>query len=117
MATKKTTDTFRTNAMTAVRSLFEQQDNEVLIIGSNKFAIPYLDEDRNEKWLTVTFTVPKGSRDGDEFDGYGLRDEYEMKLKEKAEKAKKAAEEKAKKIAKAKAEREAKAKAKEQSGE
>lgn len=112
MATKKTNDTFRTNAMTAVRALFEQQDNEVLVIGSNKFAIPYLDDERNEKWLTITFTVPKGSRDGDEFDGYGLRDEYDMKQQEKAEKAKAAAEKKAAKIAKDKAAREEKARLK-----
>lgn len=117
MANKKN-DTFRTNIMNEFRDmLVENMGEDCLTIGSNKYAIPFVDEDGNEKWLTVTFTVPKGTRDGDEFDGYSMQEEYEMKCKEKAERAKKAAEEKAKKIAKAKAEREAKAKAKEQSGE
>ena len=82
---------------------------EVLRTGSNEIAIPVLDEDSNEKWLVLTFKVPTGSRDGDAYDGYSMAEDYEMKLKEKAEKqaAKDA------KAAKDKAKREAKAKEKE----
>ena len=77
---------------------------EVLQTGSNEIAIPVLDEDSNEKWLVLTFKVPTGSRDGDAYDGYSMKEDYEMKLAEKAAKA----EEKAKKAEKDKAKREAK---------
>ena len=79
---------------------------EVLRTGSNEIALPVLDEDGNEKWLVLTFKVPTGSRDGDAYDGYSMAEDYQMKLKEKAEKqaAKdaKAAADKAKREAKAK---------------
>ena len=79
---------------------------EVLRVGSNEIALPVVDEDGNEKWLVLTFKVPTGSRDGDAYDGYSMAEDYQMKLKEKAEKqaAKdaKAAKDKAKREAKAK---------------
>ena len=79
---------------------------EVLRTGSNEIALPVLDEEGNEKWLVLTFKVPTGSRDGDAYDGYSMAEDYQMKLKEKAEKqaAKdaKAAADKAKREAKAK---------------
>ena len=79
---------------------------EVLRVGSNEIAVPVVDEDGNEKWLVLTFKVPTGSRDGDAYDGYSMAEDYQMKLKEKAEKqaAKdaKAAADKAKREAKAK---------------
>ena len=79
---------------------------EVLRVGSNEIALPVLDEEGNEKWLVLTFKVPTGSRDGDAYDGYAMAEDYQMKLKEKAEKqaAKdaKAAADKAKREAKSK---------------
>ena len=86
---------------------------EVLRTGSNEIALPVLDSEDNEKWLVLTFKVPTGSRDGDAYDGYAMAEDYEMKLKEKAEKQ-------AAKDAKAaadKAKREAKAKEKEKAEE
>lgn len=59
---------------------------EVLRVGSNEIALPVVDEDGNEKWLVLTFKVPTGSRDGDAYDGYSMAEDYQMKLKEKAEK-------------------------------
>ena len=83
-----------------------QMGEEVLRVGSNEIALPVVDEDGNEKWLVLTFKVPTGTRDGDAYDGYSMAEDYEMKLKEKAEKqaAKdaKAAANKAKREAKAK---------------
>ena len=79
---------------------------EVLRVGSIEIAIPVVDEDGNEKWLVLTFKVPTGSRDGEAYDGYSMKQDYEMKLQEKAEKVKA----KAEKAAKDKAKREAKAK-------
>ena len=79
---------------------------EVLRVSSNEIALPVVDNEGEERWLVLTFKVPTGSRDGDAYDGYSMRQDYEMKLQEKAEKqaAKDA------KAAKGKAKREAKAK-------
>jgi len=83
-------------------------DEEVLQYKSNEICIPCLDEEGNERFVQFVIKVPKGSRDGDEFDGYSMKEEYEIKLKEKAEKAKLDAEKKAKKIARDKKKREMK---------
>ena len=77
---------------------------EVLRVGSNEIALPVVDTEGEERWLVLTFKVPTGSREGDVYDGYSMKEDYEMKLAEKAAKA----EEKAKKAAKDKAKREAK---------
>lgn len=77
---------------------------EVLRVGSNEIALPVVDTEGEERWLVLTFKVPTGSRDGEAYDGYSMKEDYEMKLAEKAAKA----EEKAKKAAKDKAKREAK---------
>ena len=89
-------------------------DEEVLQYKSNEICIPCLDEEGNERFVQFVVKVPKGSRDGDEFDGYSMKEEYEIKLKEKAEKAKLDAEKKAKKIARDKKLREKKEKEKEE---
>ena len=81
---------------------------EVLRVGSNELALPVVDNEGEERWLVLTFKVPTGSRDGDAYDGYSMKRDYEMKLAEKAAKA----EEKAKKAEKDKAKRAEKEKAK-----
>jgi hypothetical protein len=59
---------------------------EVLRVGSNELALPVVDSAGEERWLVLTFKVPTGSRDGDAYDGYSMAEDYQMKLKEKAEK-------------------------------
>ena len=81
---------------------------EVLRVGSNEIALPVVDAEGEERWLVLTFKVPTGSRAGEAYDGYSMKEDYEMKLAEKAAKA----EEKAKKATKDKAKREAKEKEK-----
>lgn len=89
----------RERYLSAIMSLFTDED--IGRITSNSFNFPIV-EGEEEGWVEVVVKVPK--YDGDE--GYALRDEYEMKCKERAEKAKAQAEAKAKKIAKDKARRE-----------
>ena len=86
---------------------------EVLRVGSNEIALPVVDTEGEERWLVVTFKVPTGSRDGEEYDGYSMKEDYEMKLAEKAAKAEEAARKKAEKIKKDAASRAAKAAARE----
>lgn len=73
---------------------------EVLRVKSNEIAIPVVGCEDNEDFLVITFKVPTGANKGLEpYDGYAEAEDYEMKLKAKAEKAKANAEKKAKKIA------------------
>ena len=65
-------------------------------IKDGEFNFPIVNADGKEGWLVVKFVVPRGSRDGEEYDGYADREAYEITLKKRKEKA----EEKAKKIAK-----------------
>lgn len=81
-----------------IASALTENGDEVLKTGSAEISIPVVDEEGNDKFLVITLKVPKGSRDGEPYDGYGMAQDYEMKQTEKAEKAKKAAEAKARKI-------------------
>ena len=57
---------------------------------------PIVGTDGNDGWLVVKFVVPRGDRDGNEYDGYSEREAYQMTLQKRADRAA----EKAKKIAK-----------------
>lgn len=70
-----------------VRAMLAAAGEEVLRVGSNEIAFPIVDAAGNEKWMVVTFKVPTGSRDGDEYDGYSMAHDYEMKLRKKQEQA------------------------------
>ena len=93
--------------LTAIMSYFTDED--ISRIASNSFNFPIV-EDGEEGWVEIVVKVPK--YDGDE--GYALREEYEMKCKERAEKAKAQAEAKAKKIERDRKAREEKKKAREE---
>lgn len=76
---------------------------DVLRIKSNAIAFPVVDSEGNEDFITITVSVPTGSRDdGEPWDGYAEAEAFAMKEKEKAEKAeqkRKEAEKKKKKAA------------------
>ena len=76
------------------------------MITSNSFNFPVVADDGEEGWVEIVVKIPK------EDDGYEKREEYKIKVRNRAEKAKAQAESKAKKIAKDKARREAKEKEK-----
>ena len=84
-----------------VRAMLAEDGEDIQRVGSNEIAFPIVDAAGNEKWMVVKFTIPTGSRDGDAYDGYAMAEDYQMKLREKAEKKKererKTAEHKAKK--------------------
>lgn len=88
-----------------VKFLAEQED--VGITGTNEFNFPVVDSEGNEDFIVVKVTIPTGSRDGEPYDGYGARNDWDIHLKEKAEKDAKDAADRAKKI-----ERDTKARAK-----
>lgn len=86
--------------LTRIMDYLESNKEEVLRVKSNEIAIPVVGCEGNEDFLVITFKVPTGANKGaDPYDGYSEAEDYEMKLKEKAEKAKALAEKKAKKVA------------------
>lgn len=104
MANKKFDDV-RGRVMADVKVLLEGLQFDVLKTGSQELCIPIVSEDGEEGYMVVTFKIPSGSRDGDAYDGYAVAQEYEMKLKAKAEKARIAEEKKRAKIEADKAKR------------
>ena len=78
---------------------FFKESEEVLRVGSNEIAFPVIDSEGNEDFIVLTCKIPTGANKGTEpYDGYAMAEEYQFKLKEKAEKKAKAEEAKAKKI-------------------
>ena len=78
---------------------FFKDDEDVLKVKSNEIAFPVVGCEDNEDFIVITVKVPTGANKGLEpYDGYAMAEEYEMKLKEKAEKAKEKEEKKKKKI-------------------
>lgn len=114
MATSKKSlhDSLRADFMRRVRDCLAKDGDEILVTGTNEFAVPCVDAEGNEEFLVLTFKIPTGSRDGDPYDGYAVAEDFRMKQAERAEKAKAAAEAKAKKVERDRLAREAKAKAK-----
>lgn len=105
-------DEIRNQFMGAIKSMFEASKYDVLRTGSQELCIPVVNENGDEGYIVLTFKVPKGSRDGEPYDGYEVAQDYQMKCEEKERKAKIAAEKKAKKIERDKKLREEKAKLK-----
>ena len=89
----------RMDYLTKVSDFLKSLDEEVLRVKSNEIAIPVVGCEDNEDFLVITFKVPTGANKGTEpYDAYSEAESYELKLKEKSEKAKANAEKKARKI-------------------
>jgi hypothetical protein len=86
----------RKSIMDSVSEQLALKNYEVLTTGSQEICVPIVNDEGDEGYLVVVFKIPKGSRDGDEYNGYEVAKEYADKLAEKERK---------------KAEREAKSKA------
>ncbi len=71
--------------MDRIKSYLSKTD-EVLVVGSNEFAIPVVREDGEEDYVVLTFKMPTGSRDGDGYDGYAMAQDYSFKCEEKRKK-------------------------------
>ena len=90
----------RSEFLTLVSEYLATHGEEVLRVKSNEIAIPVVGCEDNEDFLVITFKVPTGADKGmTVYDGYAMAEEYELKLKTKADKARESAERKAKKVA------------------
>jgi hypothetical protein len=88
----------RNEFLTLVSDFLATHGEEVLRVKSNEIAIPVVGCEDNEDFLVVTFKVPTGANKGLEpYDGYAEAESYELKQREKMEKAKANAEKKERK--------------------
>lgn len=97
-------DEIRTEITAEIMNAFAESGDDCGMIASNMFNFPIV-KDGEEGWVEIVVKVPKGTKD-EEYDGYARREEYEMKMKEKATKKAESEKKKAEKIAKDKARRE-----------
>lgn len=104
--TKALNDEVRAKYISIINDALAAAGEEVLVVASNELAIPVVDSEKNDKWVVLTIKVPTGTRDGEEYDGYSMANDYKIKLTNKAlkaaEKARKAEADKAKRAAKKK---------------
>lgn len=104
--TKALNDEVRAKYISIINDALAAAGEEVLVVASNELAIPVVDSEKNDKWVVLTIKVPTGTRDGEEYDGYSMANDYKIKLANKAlkaaEKARKAEADKAKRAAKKK---------------
>lgn len=97
---KKNAAIIRDARIKELMEIYGAKEEMVMQAASNIVCFPIVDEDGEEGWVKVTISIPTGAEKGSEpWDGFSLSEEYQMKLKDKAEKDAKAAKNKEKKIA------------------
>ena len=72
---KATRDALRNSYLEKLINFLRSNDEEVLITGTNEFALPCVDSEGNDEFIVVTVKVPTGSRDGDAYDGYSMAED------------------------------------------
>lgn len=105
-------DDVRNEIMFIVCEALNNHEYEILDTASNEICVPIVNADGDEAYLVITFKIPKGSRDGEAYDGYAMAEEFKMKCDEKARKVAEAQRKKAEKIERDRKAREEKAKLK-----
>ena len=76
----------REKAIFDISAIYRARGDDIQRIKSNAFAVPQVTAEGAEYWLEVTVKIPRGTRGGEEYDGYELASEYEMRQAEKSEK-------------------------------
>lgn len=105
-------EALRNKIVKLLLEFFKEKGEDIRPTASNVLMFPCVDEEDGERFCTITVKIPTGSRDGEEYDGYGEAESYELHLKQMAIKKEKKEKEKQKKIEKDKQAREEKARIK-----
>ena len=100
MATSRTVldNQLRKRYLEMLKEFFNNREEEVLVTGTNELCFPCVDDEGNEKFIQLIIKIPKGSRDGEAFDGYSLAEDFKMKQKLNEQKKKEKEKKKKKKI-------------------
>ena len=109
----KNSEIVKIDFMGKVRQFLEDNGEVVLQVKSGTFSIPWA-MGNDEGYLNLTFSIPKGTREGDLYDGYEEAENYRLESEAKAKAKAEREEKKRKKIEKDRLARE-KAKAKKSS--
>ena len=110
----KISEQVKVEFMEMVRHFLEDNGEDVLQTKSGTYAVPWARNDE-EGYLTITFSIPRGSREDNEpYDGYAEAETFRLNRQAKEEKKKENEKKKAEKIARDAAAREKKKKEKEQ---
>ena len=98
MAKVKNSELVKANFMAQVKAFLEEKGEEVLLVKSGTFSIPWAHEE-DEGYINLTFSIPKGTRDGGGYDGHDEAQNFELEQKNKLEEKTKREIAKQKKIA------------------
>lgn len=109
MVNTKKLNPIRNEIMEKVKDFLTSEGYNVLVVASNGLALEVVGEDMEEGWVKAVFSIPTGTRNGEDYDGYTESDNYTFEVEQKRLKAEDAQKKKEKKMAKD-AEKRAKAK-------
>lgn len=83
MTSKQANDKLRAEYVEKILSILQSNGEDAFKIASNVVVFPVVNDNKDEEWLKITVSIPKGSRDGEKFDGYIEKDDYEFRLTKK----------------------------------
>ena len=93
----KNSEIVKIDFMGKVRQFLEDNGEVVLQVKSGTFSIPWA-MGNDEGYLNLTFSIPKGTREGDLYDGYEEAENYRLESEAKAKAKAEREEKKRKKI-------------------
>jgi hypothetical protein len=117
MNKKEAVDNLRNKTLERVTDFFSADGEDAQQTKTGTIMFPAVDELGAECFVTITVQIPKGSRDGEAYDGYAEAENFKLETKAKEEEKERKEKEKQKKIERDKKLREEKAKAKEKAKE
>lgn len=79
----KISDSVRAAFMEKICCFLTENGETVLQIKSNSISVPWA-ENNEEGYINLTFTIPKGSRDGTPFDGFEEAANFKLESEAKA---------------------------------
>lgn len=80
---RKETEKIRNTYLKEIEKIYTDTNTEIFQIASNKLCIPVVGDEGGEYYLTITFAVPTGERNGEPFDGYAEKETWELKVNDK----------------------------------
>lgn len=84
MNKKQAIDNLRSKTLQRIINFFANEGEDVQQTKTGTVMFP-VDELGNECFITVTVQIPKGSRDGEPYDGYAEAENYRLETKRKQE--------------------------------
>lgn len=84
----------RTETVNRIMTELANANVEALLTASNKIAIPTVNSLGTEIYVVLTVSIPKGSRDGEAYDGHAEATDFAFRQAEKENKQRKAEKEK-----------------------